>query len=371
MERQRIGIIGYIMRLINWIFILGLLLSYLAQWISPEVFWPISFFGLAYPILIIVNILFLTHWIFRRRKFLIYPLLAIMVGLPMLGRFVQFGSNTEVIDASNNLKIITYNVHVLDYYHQHYGGSGYAGDLILEKMKLENADIYCMQEFYCKGDKGKILISKYKEQLNTPYTYHKLYGSKNSNIANVIFSKYPIIRNGIVENPKDKYKIPGIFADIELNGSEIRIYSVHLKSIHISGNIDLMNDISNLDTEEGQQKAKDNSIYFINKFKKAFSERSVQISSLKNHIANSPFPVIIAGDFNDTPSSYAYSQLRDGLDDAFVKKGGGFGQTYIGPYPSFRIDNILFDPQFTCTDYNTIKIKLSDHYPISAEFGIY
>lgn len=368
MEHQRIGIIGYLMRFVNSIFILALLLSYMAQWISPEMFWPISFFGLAYPIFVIINILFLIHWIFRRRKFLVYPLIAIMVGLPMLGRFVQFGSNSEIIDPNNGFKIITFNVHVLDYYHQQHGGSGYAGNLIIDKLKNENADIYCMQEFYYNNTDGDKLLQRFKEELNTPYSYFVRYGSKNSKIIEVIFSKYPIIDKGIVENPQDKYDNPGIFVDIEINNTTFRVYNIHLKSFFISGNIDLIDDLNNINTEEGQQKVKENSIFFINKFKKAFAERAIQISTIKNHSLNSPFPVLIVGDFNDTPSSYAYSQLRNGLDDAFVEKGSGFGQTYIGPYPSFRIDNILFDPQFTCIDYSTIKVNLSDHYPISAKF---
>ena len=368
MEHQKVGFLGYILRLINWIFIFSLLVSYLAQWISPEMFWIIAFFGLAFPVLYIINIIFLVHWVFRRRRFLVYPLIILIVGLPMLGRFFQTGSNAEHIDGGNALKVLSYNVHVLDYYNNSYGNKGFARDQIIEKMKLENVDILCMQEFYSKKKAGSNNIKLFKKELEIPYVYNSAYVPRSSTLQNVIFSKYPIINNGLVGTLEEG--AAGIFADIEIDNIIVRVYSVHLESIKISGEKDVLDKYKDLQSESGKQKAKEQSITFINKFKAAFAARAHQISVLRNHIDNSQYPVIIMGDFNDTPSSYAYSQLRGDLDDAFVQQGGGFGQTYIGRYPSFRIDNIFYDPQFTCNAYNTVQIKLSDHYPITAEFTI-
>ncbi len=372
MEKQAIGFFGYILRFINWLFIIGLLGSYSAQWISPELFWPVAFLGIAFPVFAIVNIIFLVHWMFRRRRFLIYPLITLMVGMPMIGRFIQFGSNTEIVDGGNSLKIISYNVHVLDYYQNKFGTTGTARDKIIDKMNLEKADIYCFQEFYPKDRQAQNITNLFIKGLDTPYRYGVRYMPNTSSIHNVIFSKYPIIakgqvKDGIEGNAED---IGAIYADIEVEDSKIRVYSVHLTSIRISNEKDVMSKLTNIDTPQGQEQAKEQSVKMINKFKIAFASRAKQIAIIKEHIANSPYPVIIVGDFNDTPSSYAYSQLRGDLDDAFIEKGSGFGQTYIGPYPSFRIDNIFYDPQFTCNDYNTIDVKLSDHYPISAEFSI-
>jgi len=368
MEYQKVGFFGYILRLINWLLILSLLISYIAQWVSPEVFWVIAFFGLAFPILFVLNVLFLIHWIFRRRKFLIYPLIALMIGLPMLGRFFQVGSNSEIISGGNTIKVLSYNVHVLDYYQRKFGGHGTARDMIIEKMQMEDADIYCMQEFYTKKKAGIDNVKLFKESLNTPYSFNSLYFPGSSTVQNVIFSKYPIKDSGLIGALQDA--AGGVFADIEIDGVIVRVYSVHLESIKISGERNVLDKYKDLQSPAGQEEAKKQSITFVNKFKTAFAARAKQISVLKNHIANSPYPVIIVGDLNDTPSSYAYSQLRADLDDAFVQRGGGFGKTYIGKYPSFRIDNIFYDPQFSCKNYNTIQIELSDHYPISAEFSL-
>jgi endonuclease/exonuclease/phosphatase family metal-dependent hydrolase len=87
-------------------------------------------------------------------------------------------------------------------------------------------------------------------------------------------------------------------------------------------------------------------------------------------IEQSPYPVIICGDFNDTPSSYTYHQLSEGLIDAFKESGNGIGHTYGGALPSFRIDYILHDERFKSTRFNTIRSKFSDHYPITTSLKL-
>ncbi len=368
-DKQSIGFWGVLFRLINWLFIISLLISYLAQWISPSLFWPIAFFGLAFPPLAIINLLFTVYWLFRRRKFFIYPLLALLIGIPMISRFVQFGNNKEVVDISSPFKILTYNVHVFDQYHSKYGDKSYARDGILNFLKQQDADIYCFQEFYQRvGNTDMDNIALFKKALNTPYSYSANYSPKSKYLYNVILSKYPIEGKGII-GTTNKGTISGIYSDININGSTIRIYSVHLQSFQISSEKDIIAMDFDLNSREGQEKIKKSSIRMAQKFRRAFAARSIQINSLKEHIASATIPVMVVGDFNDTPSSYAYGQLRTQLEDSFMENGSGFGQTYIGPYPSFRIDYILHNATLRNYEYKTGHIKFSDHYPISGVFS--
>ncbi len=98
--------------------------------------------------------------------------------------------------------------------------------------------------------------------------------------------------------------------------------------------------------------------------KKGFVQRSKQSQVVKNHINKSPFPVIVTGDFNDTPVSYSYRKIRKGLYDSFVQSGYGAGFTYKGNYPPNRIDYILYDNVLASTNFEIIKLRYSDHYPI-------
>jgi endonuclease/exonuclease/phosphatase family metal-dependent hydrolase/lipid-A-disaccharide synthase-like uncharacterized protein len=369
-KKRRIGFLGYILRFVNLIILIALLISYTAQWISPTLFWPIAFLGLSLPLLYIINFLFILHWIFRRRKFIIYPLIVFLIGLPLFGRFFNFGNNTEVMDMSSPFKVLTYNVHVFDQYHTKYGSETYARDGILKYLKDENADIYCFQEFYSRKDKKDMdNLSYFKKELSTPYVYFANYSPKSKYLYNVIFSKKPIEASGNIGNTEDSGEMSGIYADIKMNSTLLRVYSVHLKSFQISSEKDIINMNFDIQSPEDQDKIKESSIRMTRKFKLAFEARSKQIKNLKEHIASSGLPVIVAGDFNDTPSSYAYGQLRLDLEDSFMENGKGFGRTYNGPYPSFRIDYILHDSNLINYKYSKGKVKYSDHFPISAVFS--
>jgi endonuclease/exonuclease/phosphatase family metal-dependent hydrolase len=104
--------------------------------------------------------------------------------------------------------------------------------------------------------------------------------------------------------------------------------------------------------------------------KQGFARRAEQAIVVKEHINSSPYPVIVCGDFNDTPISYSYRKIRKGLKDAFVESGSGAGFTYKGKYPPNRIDYILFDDRLSSSGYISDRVKYSDHYPITAYFRI-
>ena len=61
---------------LNLILIASLILSYFAAYINPEQFWIFAFFGLAYPIIFIVNIGFLAFWLIFKKK---YALIVAMI----------------------------------------------------------------------------------------------------------------------------------------------------------------------------------------------------------------------------------------------------------------------------------------------------
>ena len=88
---------------------------------------------------------------------------------------------------------------------------------------------------------------------------------------------------------------------------------------------------------------------------------------IKDHAAQCPYPYIISGDFNDTPSSYAVNAMAQGLKNAFREKGSGFGRTYNGNFPNYQIDYIMASPQFEVADYQIIEKRLSDHYPVRSD----
>ena len=103
----------------------------------------------------------------------------------------------------------------------------------------------------------------------------------------------------------------------------------------------------------------------LRRIKRAFIKRSTQTEKIIAHINSCKYPVIICGDFNDTPFSYTYHSFSEKLQDAFMESGSGIGNTYIGNFPSYRIDYIFHSDDFTSSDFQVLPEELSDHYPVS------
>ncbi|MEM1297809.1 MAG: endonuclease/exonuclease/phosphatase family protein [Pseudomonadota bacterium] len=85
-------------------------------------------------------------------------------------------------------------------------------------------------------------------------------------------------------------------------------------------------------------------------------------------------PVILAGDFNTTPLTKPYRQIRNLLDDAYATAGKGFGMTFpttarpllglLGPF--LRIDHIFYSPVFVATETEVLSDHPAgaDHFPV-------
>jgi endonuclease/exonuclease/phosphatase (EEP) superfamily protein YafD len=157
-----------------------------------------------------------------------------------------------------------------------------------------------------------------------------------------------------------------IYTDILYDSDTIRVYNLHLESIRFGDeDMSFYSHLTNPGTETPPLKPGSQKIMW--KLKKAFFNRAKQVDILAKDIKNCPYPVIICGDFNDTPLSYSYNKLVSGLNDAYKSAGYGiFGETYAGKLPAFRIDYIFYCDFFSASGYRKFEVNLSDHYPIAA-----
>ena len=125
---------------------------------------------------------------------------------------------------------------------------------------------------------------------------------------------------------------------------------------------DLMETVRNtIQREKAKDKAEKTDKFVFSQIK--------EVEKIKEHMQKSPYPLIVCGDFNDTPLSYAYHSIKQNLVDAFNESGKGFGNSFVR-IPVLRIDYILHDPQFKSTNYKTYPNILSDHYAVSCEITI-
>ena len=105
---------------------------------------------------------------------------------------------------------------------------------------------------------------------------------------------------------------------------------------------------------------------------KNYAQRAVQAEQVAEAVEQSPHPVVVCGDFNDTPVSYVYRTIRraGNLVDSFVEKGRGVEHTFKGLYNLFRIDYILADKEaFEVKSYDSYDEPMSDHKPVVVRLG--
>lgn len=335
-------------------------MSYLAVHINPDTFALPAFFGLAYPYLLLINIILIIIWAMRLKLEAFISVAVIVIGINHFTNYIQLFRQKG--DKTGTFTILSYNVHMFNVFDSPKQID--SRKRIFEFIKSRKPDIFCMQEFYLTGNpKNAGQMVNYATGA-TYYSHVKLIGSgKDRYYGIATFSKYPIVRKGeIIHKGSSSLSI---FSDVVIEGDTFRIYNNHLQSFRLKRmERSFFEEFTDTDDKETLNEVKN----LWSRLKKGFVNRAIQAQTLKERIKNSPYPVIVAGDFNDTPVSYSYRKIRKGLIDSFVTSGYGAGFTYKGNYPPNRIDYILYDNNLINKRFEILRVKYSDHYPIMAYF---
>jgi endonuclease/exonuclease/phosphatase family metal-dependent hydrolase len=332
-------------------------MSYLAVHISPENFAIPAFFGLAYPYILLINILLAIAWSVLLRYEALISILVIAAGFTHFSNYIKIARSKG--NKEGTFKIMSYNLMLFNNFENENISSE---KRVLEFLKSQQPDILCLQEFYVYGDPGK-KDSSFRNALGGNYYSHMKVtrSGRNRYYGIVTYSKFPITGKGEIIHPRSSSFT--IFTDITVGKDTFRIFNNHLQSFRLKKiERSFLEEMTAQNDKETLNEVKDISLTL----KKGFIRRAEQSQVVKGQINLSPFPVIVAGDFNDTPVSYSYMKIRKGLNDAFVSSGYGAGFTYKGNYPANRIDYILYDNSLESEYFDIIKVRFSDHYPVSA-----
>ena len=349
---------------INYFVIVSLVVSSFAKHVSPELLWIVAFFGIGFPFIFLINFAFLIFWVIQFRKLFIFSAIAMVIALPTAMNYFRFNFGTENI-ATKSFKITSYNSMLFDLYNWKHNKE--SREKIFDNLTEIGSDIICFQEFYTSEEEGDFNnVDTLTKLLNLPY-YHTEYTATLREFDHwgiATFSRFPMINKGkIVFNTRSNNLC--IYTDLLIKKDTVRVYNLHLQSISFSKKDNqFLTDIKQgNDSEEDVEKSKN----ILRRLKRAFVKRAKQVEIVKLHMNSCRYKTILCGDFNDTPASYTYDQLCEKLTDAFVAKGNGFGRTYAGEWPQFRIDYILFDKQFRFSKFNRAEETFTDHFPISAD----
>lgn len=105
---------------------------------------------------------------------------------------------------------------------------------------------------------------------------------------------------------------------------------------------------------------------YLRQYRRAYRARAREVEHIRTMMDKETLPVVIAGDFNSTPHSWAYRQLSAGMQDVFRLTGRGWGSTYHSRLPFARIDFVLASKEWEAVSARVLDVELSDHRPVLA-----
>lgn len=195
-------------------------------------------------------------------------------------------------------------------------------------------DVICLQE----RPHDNLL---HRDSISRTFGYpYRVFNSREDEVLNLaVYSRFPLSNMKEYYFPNSYNKVLQI--DMQYNGKTIRLFNMHLQTTGMTPAFQGNN--------------------LLHTYQLNTKERNRQAQLLAEAVASSPYPVILCGDLNDTPISYAYRKLTQLLDDCFLEAGTSWGGTYQPARNLFRIDYTLCSSKLKTSVYRLYSNRWSDH----------
>ena len=369
--RTRIGqLIAFFFRSLLWslnlLLVLYTCVGYWLLYSLPTQHWSAGLIMITIPVAWALNLIVVCLWLTDR------PWRSWLSGIVLLVGIGLFGSRTfgwnqikEFTGNGTSLKVFSYNVKTLDIdianVYKYPTSPRYRR--LAKYIVRVDAPVKCFQEFWTSAELPQHNLVQRFRKAGYAYSCFSIPVNRESRgvaMGMAIFSIYPILQSG-----REPFELPNgiLWADIKVGNDTVRIINVHLHSMGIR--------LGNVLRKEEMNVVKKETRGVLSALRTGFVERNKQLTKLQKHIQESPHPVIVTGDFNDTPYGAVYERMRRLLPNSFEEEGHGFGFTY-NHIPNFiRIDNQFHDPRLPVLNFETINyVTDSDHYPIMGTYVV-
>ncbi len=351
------------------------LLACLAPFVHAGHYPVIALLGLVFPLLYLANMALGGYWFYKRSRWRWASLAILILGIHQLSMVFGFrlAGKFEATKPAGSLRIVTWNLSSWGLTNRNNNNKMSFRNEMTELLNNTDADVICLQEYHFLRElsyRDSIIpeLAKkgyvYSYFVRKKYTVHLYSTSHITGVA--ILSRIPITDTAYFHYAEADDTEPLVYADIKFNGQMVRIFTTHLQSVKFESYD--YEALHNLKEPVNASVTQSRAVAW--KLKHAYKKRAAQAEFLQQKIKESPYPVIVCGDFNDVPGSYTYCTVKDGLQDAFLKTGFGFGRTYRFLSPTLRIDYILAGKQLKVQQYKKFEVNYSDHYPIMADLSL-
>jgi endonuclease/exonuclease/phosphatase family metal-dependent hydrolase len=344
------------------------LLACLAPYLDPKKWWIISLIGLGFAFIIVTLIAFIFFWLVFKPRLMLISLIPMLIGWKSIMVFFAFHvpEKFDYNKQAGSIRIVHWNVARFTEWKRNNNKGSQTRLKMMDLIKEQNADVVCLQEFFTSTDPVFYNNLNYvMKELGYPYYFFSRDpDAARQWIGQVIFSRYPIVDSGLIRFPKPSSQETLIHADIVANNDTLRVYTTHLQSVQFrKKDFERIESIKN--TDGGMV---ENSRNIFSKLKRGVIFRCSQADLVKSTIAQSPYPFVLTGDFNDVPNSYTYFTIKGNeLQDAFLSTGLGVGKTFSYIAPTLRIDYLFTTKNIGVRQFNRIIKNYSDHYMLVAD----
>ena len=328
-------------------------MAYSSVLVPPTLFWPGVFLSYLIPAVICFHIVLAIVFIFRKSRLVYLFLAGIVCGIPFILVSVSIhGSETK----EGSFSILSYNAKL---FRKPKVYDEFSPDLIRWVVE-DTSDIKCIQEYSTDSLwAGLAITQQIRSKGYKAFAFKSKMDGNLHDLGMAIFSKYEIVNTGVVWEDTTSVNA-AIYADIKLDTTMLRVYTVHLGSM----NLDL-SQYKEIKYVRGKTKR------LASKLKEGAIRRAEQIDKLIEHTQSCPWRYIVCGDFNETPYSYNYFRLRDHFSNAFEEAGNGFGFSLNSKLFFLRIDHHFYSKGVDALRYRVDRSQtISDHFPTRATYVI-
>lgn len=334
------------------------LLSGLSSFAHPTIAPYFSLLGLAFPIFLIVNLVFILFWLLFSPRRVWIPLVSLLVCFPFVRDYCPVNMPKE--EAEGTIKVMSFNVESFDNCRR-----DEAGNYVIPTYLFQSkADIICMQETFMTGGLTWTWMNDIMRR--NGYYLGRIHGGRTGGVT--CYSKLPILSTRLIDY--ESKSNASILLELKYNNDTIYVINNHLESIKFSHKD--RKQYKEIFTEPQQENVEAGARAIISKMSKAAALRGRQVDRVAEVVDSlQGKPIILCGDLNDSPISYACQQFTRNLKSAYVQSGNGVGFTYHEGGFLVRIDHIMYSKEWeSYGTYIDKTMKNSDHYPLITKLKI-
>lgn len=253
------------------------------------------------------------------------------------------------------ITILTWNTGRMDFMHKPEQNE------VLQYLLSQDADVVCLQEVDVYKSPKYLTLQDVKTAMSAKYPYSyidfSVYDSRHQ-FGTMVWSKYPLINKQSIH-----YTTQANLSnrcDIVVGTDTFRLINNHLQSYGYTAK-----DLEEFDHNHSYEGLKASFYKLKEKWQKAIPLRNDQARVVRKEIDESPYPVIVVGDFNSIALSYTYWHISSGLYDAWRHvHPWKYGATCEHRGFGVRIDYILCSEPLVPIRCSVQKTTGSDHWPV-------